>query len=154
MSYNLFTIVTSKTTSSDHQNKYNNNGKVWITKIWQTWREQMLEKWCQHSSYTELPQTFNLLKKKKRVSAKYSKTGYACIRNPVLVYRNGQTSEQLLKLHNGFLPTWVLCKNIFPQASWKRNRPSHFLLQGTREMQKCSQWAHYSRAKEWNQRCL
>ena len=25
----------------------------------------MLEKWCQHSSYTELPQTFNLLKKKK-----------------------------------------------------------------------------------------
>ena len=26
----------------------------------------MLEKWCQHSSYTELPQTFNLLKKKKK----------------------------------------------------------------------------------------
>ena len=40
-------------------------------------------------------------KKKKTVSAKHSKTGYACIRNPVLVYRNGQTSEQLLKY------TWV-----------------------------------------------
>ena len=52
-------------------------------------------------------------KKKKRVSAKYSKTGYACIRNPVLVYRNGQTSEQLLKYTMGFCQHECYVKTYF-----------------------------------------
>lgn len=74
----------------------------------------MLEKWCQHSPDTELPQTFKLFKKKKTaVSAKHSKTRYACIRNPVLVYRNSQNSEQLLKYTMGFCQHECYVKTYF-----------------------------------------
>ena len=59
----------------------------------------MLGKWCQDSPDTvttnlQVVQTKKKTKKKPAVSAKHSKTRYACIRNPVFMYRNGQNSEQ------------------------------------------------------------
>ena len=56
-------------------------------------------------------------KKKKAVSAKHSKTRYACIRKPVSVYRDGQNSERLLKYTVGFCQHECYVKTYFPQAS-------------------------------------